>query len=97
MIHLLFLILLEPALKCADGKQYRYIVHAIVAWFLDVYICHTTWAAIAGKPHRGEWTISDMLERLCREFDNPDHKLWVATAKKINRISPTKAHIKAVL
>ena len=96
MIDLLIL-LLRPALLCTEGGKRWLAPVALVAWVIDVILCHTTWALVAGWPRRNELTISDTLERLCMSFDDPDHKLWVAIAKKINRVSPTNSHIKAVL
>lgn len=92
----LLLLLLPGALKFTDGKDWRYIGHAAVAMALDVIVTHTTWAVIAGWPKRGEWTVSKCLERLCYEYDNPDRMLHIALARKINRLSPTHDHIKAV-
>ena len=96
MIDLL-IILLRPALLCVEAKQYRYAPIAIIAWVIDMVLAHTTWALIAGWPKRGEWTISHTLERLCQDYQHDDHALFVQVAKKINRVSPTRDHIKAVL
>lgn len=96
MIDLL-IVLLRPALLCVEARQYRYAPLAVVAWLVDMLIAHTTWALVAGWPRRGEWTISHTLERLCKDYQNPDHHLFVQIAKKINRISPTRDHIKSVL
>lgn len=60
-------------------------------------LAHTTWALVAGWPRKGEWTISHTLERLCQDHQHDDHALFVQIAKKINRVSPTRDHIKAVL
>lgn len=96
MIDLLIL-LLRPALLCTEGGRWWLLPFAVLAWVVDVILAHTTWALVAGWPKRNEITISDTLERLCMSFDHPDHKLFVAVAKKINSISPTHSHIKAVL
>jgi len=93
----LFLVILKPALLYADGKQWRYLPIALVAWVLDMVIAHTTWALMFGWPKKREWTISDTLERMCWEWNNPDRDFHVALALKINRLSPTKNHIRAVL
>lgn len=94
MIDLLIL-LLKPALAAVEGKS-RNPLHwlaALVAYVLDVLIAHTTWVALAGWPQRGEWTISQTLERLVQETAHPDHALFVELAKRINRESPTGKHI----
>lgn len=96
MIDLL-IFLLRPALLCTEGGRWWLAPVALLAWVIDVILAHTTWALVAGWPRRNEWTISHTLERLCMKFDHPDHGLFVAIAKKINRISPTRSHIKAVL
>lgn len=98
MIDLL-IILLTPALKAVEGgsKNPLYWLCAVVAFLVDIAIAHTSWALVAGWPKKGEWTVSDTLERLCLEFDSADHHLFVQIAKRINRASPTGAHIKAVL
>jgi hypothetical protein len=95
----LLIVLLVPALKAVDGKS-RNPLHwlaALIAWPIDVFIAHTTWRGIAGPPQKGEWTISDTLERLCLDYQDPNRMFFVALAKYINRVSPTKNHIKAVL
>lgn len=93
----LLLLLLPGALRYTDGGDRQFVLLAAIALVLDVIVAHTTFAAIAGWPKRDEWTVSQMLERLCREFDHRDLLLFVALARHINRISPTKDHIKAVL
>ncbi len=92
----LFLVILRPALLFADGGQWRWFAVALVAWLLDIVIAHTTWAMIAGWPKKNEWTISHTLERLCWDWSNPDREFYVALAIKINTLSPTKNHIRAV-
>ena len=94
----LLLYLLPQALAYAEGGQRRYIAHAFVAWVADVIVARTTFAAIAGKPHKGEVTVSHMLERLAdpSNAQHPDYMLFVELAKYINRKSPTGRHIKAV-
>lgn len=94
MIDLLIL-LLKPALAAVEGKS-RNPLHwlaALVAYVLDIAIAHTTWVALAGWPQRGEWTISQTLERLVLDTGHRDHALFVALAKRINRASPTGEHI----
>lgn len=98
MIDLL-LLLLRPALWCADGGVWHRWVYmwpiVVVAWLVDIWIAHTTWRLIAGKPHKGEWTISDTLERLVlEEGDNQVFYIWLAL--HINRVSPHGRHIKNV-
>jgi hypothetical protein len=95
MIFLL-VFLLEPALLFVEANQYRYFFHALIAAISDIVIAHTSWAWLTGWPKKGEWTISHTLERLCKE-EGPDQQLYIELAKKINRISPTGDHIKAVL
>jgi hypothetical protein len=58
---------------------------------------HTTWPVIAGELQEGEITISDSLERLCPDLLHPNHLQFKAMALYINRVSPTKNHIEAVL
>ena len=94
MIDLL-IILLKPALLAAEGGVRWLLPVTFVAWLLDVLIAHTTWALIAGWPRRGEWTVSQTLERLC-VTPGPDQALYVELARRINRISPSGRHIKAV-
>lgn len=96
MIDLL-IILLVPALKAVEGGS-RNPLHwlaAIVALLVDVVLAHTTWALVAGRPQRGEWTVSDTLERLC-VTPSEDLLLYMEIASKINRASPTGRHIKAI-
>lgn len=99
MIDLL-LFLLKPALMCTDGKSRAlgHIAAALIAWPLDMLIARTTWRAIAGPLHKGEWTISDSLERLCHPDNksHPEYDYFVSTAQMINRRSPTKRHIKVL-
>jgi hypothetical protein len=97
----IFLVLLPYALKAADAKSRNplHIVAAVVAWLLDILLAHTAWALVAGWPREGEVTISQTLGRLCspENADHPDYWLFVEIAKKINRVSPTGAHIRVVL
>tara|TARA_R110000868_G_scaffold48937_3_gene158261 strand:+ start:1558 stop:1857 length:300 start_codon:yes stop_codon:yes gene_type:complete len=99
MIDLLIL-LLRPAVACADNpKRYWYLAPiAIVAWFVDIIIAHTTWAMVAGWPKAGEVTVSHTLERLAHPFNSfdPDYNLMRQIALKINRVTKS-SHIKAVL
>lgn len=93
----LFLLLLRPALMCVDGgsRKPQHVAAALIALVLDMIIARTVWRLIAGPLQGKERTISDSLERLCRDKDNPDVALFLEIAKKINRESPTKNHIKA--
>lgn len=100
MIDLL-LLLLVPALKAVDGgsRHPAHIAAALAAWPLDILIARTTWRGIAGPLHKGEWTISDSLERLCHP-DNAEHErytLFCEIGREINRVSPTKRHIKILV
>ena len=101
MIDLLIL-LLAPALRYIEDKETPWwrldlAALAIVAWWVDVFIAHTTWRAMTGPLLPTEWTISHTLERLCKEKEHPDYELFIQIAKKINRVSPTHDHIRAVL
>ncbi len=91
----LFLWLLRPALMCVDGGSRKplHIIAALIAYPLDLIICNTTWRVIAGPRQGSEKTISDTLERLCLEVQNPGHALFLAIAQSINRVSPTGRHI----
>lgn len=99
MIDLLIL-LLRPAVACADNpKRYWYLAPiAILAWFVDIIIAHTTWALVAGWPKVGEVTVSHTLERLCHPSNrlHEDYALMRQIALKINRATNSN-HIKAVL
>ncbi len=101
MIDLLIL-LLDPALRYIEDKKTLWwrldlALAALVAWVLDIAIAHTTWAFAFGWPKPNERTISHTLERLCRDTEHPDYEFFVQLAKKINRISPTHDHIRAIL
>ena len=91
----IFLLLLKPALMYVDHGQSRYFVHAVLAYWLDVMMAHSVFALIAGWPKQNEWTISEMLERLVRDTDHPDHALFVQIALKINRLAKSQ-HIQGV-
>lgn len=91
----IFLLLLKPALLYVEHGQSRYFIQAVIAYWLDVVLAHSVWALIAGWPQQGEWTISEMLERLVRDTDHPDHELFVEIAKKINRLAKSQ-HISGV-
>lgn len=98
MIDLLILLLGPSLLWESNPARYWYLTPIVfVAWVVDMAIAHSSWAAVAGWPRKGEWTISHTLERLCHDYQSPDWEFFVQLAKKINRISPTKNHIKAVL
>ena len=99
MIDLL-IILLRPALLYVEDKATPWwrldlALVAIVAWWVDVTIAHTTWRVMTGPLLTTEWTISHTLERLC-VTPGPDQQLYIEIAKKINRESPSGNHIKAV-
>lgn len=95
----LLLKLLPKALRYADGKERKFVFHAALAWVCDVIVARTTLAEIAGRPAKGEVTVSHMLERLAHPFNSldPNHALYWEISLYINRQSPTKDHIKAVL
>ena len=97
MIDIL-LILLKPALLWeSDPKRYWYLTPvALVAQIADLIAAHTTWVLVAGWPQMHEWTISHTLERLVLE-SSPDQSFYIAIARKINRMSPTGRHIKAIV
>jgi hypothetical protein len=91
----MLILLLVPALRAAEGGSRKPldVLAVLIAYPLDIIIAHTTWVAIAGWPQRGEWTISQTLERLVKDTGHQDHALFVALAKRINRASPTGQHI----
>ena len=93
----LFLLLLRPALLCVDGgsRQPHHVAAALVAWVLDIVIARTTWRLFAGPLQGSERTISDSLERLCLDVNNPDWELYYSLARRINRLSPTGNHVRA--
>ena len=98
MIDILILLLGPSLLWESNPARYWYLTPIVfVAWVVDMAIAHSTWAVITGWPQKNEWTVSHTLERLCVDYQNPDHHLFVQIAKKINRVSPTHDHIKAVL
>ena len=94
----LLCLLLKPALLWeSNPRKYWYLTPvALLAWLVDILLCHTAWALAFGWPQPGEVTISHTLERLCVDYSNPDRTLFVAIAIKINRVAG-RAHIKAVL
>ena len=93
----LLCLLLRPALLCAnEPKRYWYLAPiTLLAWIVDVLLAHTAWALAFGWPRPGEVTISDTLERLCKEWNHPDHLLFRQIGMKINRVAG-HTHIKAV-
>lgn len=93
----LLLYLLPYALRYEDGEEKLFVIHAFVAWVADIIVAHTSFARIAGRPKQGEWTVSQMLERLCVEYTHKDYLLFHSLAVYINEVSPTKNHIKAIL
>jgi len=93
-------LLLYPALLCViNPRKYFYLIPlTVVAWLLDVILCHTFWALAFGWPQGSEITISDTLERLCKTpITNKYWSLHCGIARAINEICPTHDHIKAVL
>lgn len=94
----LLLVCLRPALLClANPARHWYYLPALVLGLVaDVWVAHTVFARMAGqRPQRSEWTVSQMLERMCGELDHPQHGLFVELAVYINRAAGTR-HIKAV-
>ncbi len=94
----IFLWLLGPALRALEGGSKNPLDH-LALWIaapLDVFIAHTTFALVFGWPKRGEWTISQSLERIVSEHKHPRWLLAAAMAKEINKESPTGKHIKAM-
>jgi hypothetical protein len=92
--------LLRPALMCVDGgsRKPAHIAAALVAWVADLVAAHTVWAWFIGGLHHGEKTISDTLERLAQHnMLDPNQPLYYQIGRYINRVSPTKNHIEAVL
>ena len=93
----LFLLLLKPALRAAEGGSKNPLdwLALLLAFPLDIILAHTTWALVAGWPRKNEWTISHTLERLCVE-SGKNRNFFVGMALWINELSPTGRHIKAV-
>ena len=93
----LLCLLLKPALLCvSDPKRYWYLTPvAVLAWLVDVLLAHSFWMLVSGGwPKKGEYTISDSLERLC-VTPTSDLFLFIEISKKINRVAGYK-HIKVV-
>ena len=97
----LLVLVLRPALQCADGgsRKPQHVAAALLGWVVDVLGVRTWWRLIAGPKQGRERTISDTLERLAHPYNmlDPNHALYVEWSKYINRVSPTQNHIKAVL
>lgn len=93
-----FLLLLGPALRAAEGGSKNPLdwLALLIAAPLDVLIAHTTWALVFGRPKPHELTISHTLERLVKDRDHPRLELAIAIAKEINKTSPSGKHIRAV-
>lgn len=93
----LFWRLLPSALMCVDGgsRKFKHVAAAFVAYWIDLYLARTFWKDFAGPLQGSERTISDSLERLCLDINNPDWALFYSLARRINRVSPTGMHIKA--
>ena len=94
----LLCILLKPALLWSSNPiKYFYLFPlALLAWLIDILLCHTFWVFLAGWPKEGEVTISHTLERLVKDISHPDNELFIQIALKINRLDPLHNHIKAV-
>lgn len=93
MIDLLIL-LLRPALRYVEGGEKRFILIALFAWIVDVTIAHTTFRAVAGKPLKTEWTVSDVVQRIANDNTHEDQLFFIELAKFLNKQSPTGKHIK---
>lgn len=93
----LFFLLLRPALLCVDGgsRKPHHVLAALLAWVLDLIIARTTWRLIAGPLQPGERTISDSLERLCKDINHPHWALFYSLSRYINSLSPGGKHIKS--
>jgi hypothetical protein len=91
----LFMWLLRPALMAVDGgsRNPLHVIAAVIALPLDVWLAHTIWETIAGKLQKGEWTISQSLNRLANDASNPRQHLFFAIAIEVNKISPTGKHV----
>ena len=97
MIDILILLLKPSLLWESDPRRYWYLTPVVlVAVIADIIAAHSAWAAIAGWPRKGEWTISHTLERLCVTAGE-DQMLYISIARKINRLAPGGRHIKAVV
>lgn len=85
----LLCLLLKPALVCvANPGRFWYLVPiAVLAWLVDVVLCHTAWALAFGWPRPGATTISDTLEYLCVDHTHPDNLLFIQIGLKINRVA----------
>lgn len=90
-------LVLRPALARVDGtsRRWRDSGAALVGLVADLVAARTVWPKFAGPMQPGERTISDSLERLCKDVNNPDWALYYALSRRINRASPTGKHIKA--
>jgi hypothetical protein len=93
--------LLRPALMCVDGgsRKPAHVAAAFVALAADLVAAHTVWAWFIGGLEPGEMTISDTLERLAHPYNmlDPHQPMYYQIGRYINRVSPTKNHIEAVL
>ena len=98
MIDLLLKLLpyIAPAIRYADNPnrspwRVDLLAYTLFVWLADMALAHTLMVHKFGFPQRGEWTISDTLERLY-PTGYPDA---VRLAKAINFVSP--GHIKAAI
>ena len=89
---------LRPALMAVDGgsREPKHIAAAVVGFVVDLVTRYTLWLLFAGLPRRGEWTISDTLERLADPLNAASWRYKPADqiGRWINKCSPTKNHIK---
>lgn len=93
MIFLLCILLRPALLGYEQPKKYWYCVPAtLLAWAVDVVVCHTTWRLISGPLQPGEWTVSQTLDRLS-STPGPRRQLFIEIAREINRNSPSGRHI----
>lgn len=95
-----FLIRLLPyvalVIRYADDPNRSYwkvwlLVYTVIVWLVDMALAHTLMVRTFGWPKRGEWTISDTLERLY-PTKHPDA---VRLTLAIKSVAP--GHIKAAI
>lgn len=87
--------LLRPALLGYEQPaRYWYCVPlTVIAAVADLITCRTWWVMLAGWPTRGEWFVSQTLERLC-VAPGPNLALFREIGRAVNRKSPSGRHIR---
>tara|TARA_R110000868_G_scaffold85636_4_gene240734 strand:- start:385 stop:690 length:306 start_codon:yes stop_codon:yes gene_type:complete len=100
MIDLLIklLPLVAPAIRFVDSKNRNYwniplVLYTAIVGLLDSFLAYTFMVPIFGFPQKGEYTISDTLERLV-EITSQKQQKAIKLGKAINAVSP--GHIKAL-